>query len=847
MKNKLILLSLVAAMFMTGCKEEQGEQTPKNDNDVVENTNNENTENNNGENNGTNEGENNTNNGEGENNNNGEGENTNNGEGENSNTENNNGNNEGNNEENNGGKPDVKPPVIITNNFEEALKKDYSNMTVQFALNGIETGQEYGSEYYTGDNGFVAVLDGSAAEAMGTTAYAWMFYSYYEGKSYAYWKGSNYVTEGWISNGSKGVEVGIKLAYFYMPFFLENITKDDVDYVMGAYVVKDESIAKVMSGLQFTYMTNHISCLDIFVNDDGYISKIRGFDDPNDEDYGFEVRLSSFGKTRTDNLGVEIPAPIGPSNIKTYVEMIGHEEIPDIYITDLGVVINDTVDSNETYNIIMDPDDTVDVSFSYKPNNANKREVHWTSTNENTAVLLASEESGHQFIRAIHPGTTEIYVEHINEYKEPISSKRIKVLVREPQQVQHSEADVYRFAFTGYEGASGNNTIGAVNTIAGSEAPFTIRAWRMYTRTGENSEHFDDNDIILYSDPASQNYFNTRFEDEVIFDFGSQQVSKMSFLYGLYWDNNAAQFLGNLESAKISTSNDGDNWDAIDVTEEMKAEFAKSTGVYDNHEALGGITPKVMSKEFEPATMVKMVIKAKNIGGNGLAIGMKDFVFAANENCHNYDDVDAVPVTNIAISAPKNKLKLGNSMKFTSVITPDNASNKAIRWKSSDSEVLSIDSRTGLATGLKAGTAKVTAVSTSANGVTSNEFEITVYEQDEIYDPNNFLIYKEFAAAGVVSGTNVFDVSFKIKNATSATLVLSFTVPGMPTPFENKIDVSYEEFDEVNIIYYFSTEDDATVKVRVAEDGSYIELTYFKGETYTLGSADQGVILRKVA
>ena len=549
-----------------------------------------------------------------------------------------------------------------------------------------------------------------------------------------------------------------------------------------------------------------------------------------------------------DNFGVELPPEISPTTIKTYVDMIGHEEIPDIYLTEVSIVINETVTSDDTYDIILNPDDSVDISFSYKPSNANMKEVHWTSTNENAAVLLASEESGHQYIRAVHPGEAEIYVSHTNGYNEPITSKRIKVKVLEPQQVQHTEADVYRFTFTGTEGTNGNNSIGAVNTVAGSNAPFTIKSWRMYTRTGENSEHFADDDILLYSDPASQNYFNTRFEDEVIFDFGSQQVSKMSFLYGLYWDNNAAQFLGNLESAKISTSNDGSSWDEIDVTEEMKAEFAKSTGVYDNHESLGGITPKVMTKEFEPATMVKMVIKAKNIGGNGLAIGMKDFVFSSDENCHNYDDVDAVPVTNIAVTAPKNKLKIGKAMKFTCDITPDNASNKVVRWKSSDVEVLSIDSRTGLATGLKAGTVKVTAVSTSANGVTSNEFEVTVYEQDEIYDPNNFLVYKTFSADEVFNGTSKFDVVvFKVKNATSAELTLYVNLPSLPTPFENKIDAAFEEFDAVNKIYFFSTSDDGTIKFRVADDGSYVELTYFKGDTYTLGSADQGVILRKAA
>ena len=808
MKRKLIILPLIAAMFMTGCKEEQGENTENNQNNTNENTNN-------GEN------ENNNNNGNG----NGEGENTNNG----------NGNGEGENGNGEGGT--VKPPVIITNNFEEALKKNYKNMMVDFALASPEVGEEFGQEYYAGNNDFVAVLDGNTAQTYGSS-YAWSFYSYYEGKSYSYWKGSSYVTEGWVSNGSKGHPVGIDLAYFYMPYFLSNITKDDVDNVMGMYVVKAESMDKVMEGLKFTYMTNDISYVDIKVNEDGYITQIRGFDDPNDDSYGFMVKLSSFGSTKTNNLGVILPPEIGPTTIKTYVEMIGHEEIPDIYMTDMSIVINDTVVSDDTYDIIMYPDDVVDVSFTYKPNNANKREVNWISTNEDAAIVSYGQVSGHQLVRAVNPGETEIYISHINEYRETIVSKRIKVKVQEPKQVEQSASDVYRFTFTGYTGDDGNYTIGAVNNVNGSNAPFTIKTWRMNLRTGENTTHFGDDDILLYSDAANSNNFNTRFEDEVLFDFGNQQVNKLSFLYGLYWDNNASVVLGNFESATISTSNDGVDWKDIDITDEFATEFAKTSGSI-------GMTPKVMTKEFLPATMVKLVIKAKNVGGNGLGLGMKDFVFSADENCHNYDDVDAVPVTNIAISAPRNKLKLGTSMKLTSVIAPENASNKVIRWSSSNTDVLAIDSRTGLATAVSAGTAKVTAVSTSTNGVTSNEIEITVYEQEEVYDPDNFLVGKTFTAEDVMSSGNVFDVDFNIKNATTAILTLKVEAAGFV--FNTVINASYEEFDALNKIYFYSTEDGATIKFTVADDGSYITLTYFKGDTYTLGNAEQGVILRKAA
>ncbi|MCR5308706.1 MAG: Ig-like domain-containing protein [Bacilli bacterium] len=793
MKKKLIILPLIAAMFLAGC----GDEETNEDNTTNENANN---ESNNGEN-------------------------------------NNNGIDDNNGDELN---EDVDPPEVIRKDLGSALKKDYKNMSVSFALNSTEVGQEYGYEYYVGDNDFVAVLDGTTAETYGSD-YAWSFYSFYEGKSYSYWKGSSYVTEGWVSNGSKGYPVGIDYAYFYMPYFLANITEDDVSNVMGAYVVKPESMEKVMNGLKFTWLTNYITYLDIFVNSDGYINRIRGFDDPNNDDYGFEVRLSDFGTTKAPL--VTLPPEIGPTTVKTYVEMIGHEEIPDIYMTSMNIVINDTVTSDDTYDIIMYPDDVVDVSFTYEPSNANKREVNWISTNKDVAIVSYGQVSGHQLIRAAHPGETEIYVSHINEYKETITSKRIKVLVKEPKQVEESASDVYRFAFTGYTGSDGHNTIGAVNTLPGGNAPFTIKSWRMTTRTGENSDHFDDDDIILYSDAASSNLFNERFEDEVIFDFENQQINKISFLYGLYYDNNASQILSNFESATLSTSNDGVDWDVIDLTDEFVAAFSKSTSGTDEN-TLFGITPKVMTKEFLPATMVKIVIKAKNVGGNGLGIGMTNFVFSADETCHNYNDVDAVPVTSITVTAPRTKLKLGNSMKFSSVIAPENASNKVVRWVSSDNEVLSIDSRSGLATALKAGTAKVTAVSTSNDGVTSNEFEVTVYEQEEIYDPNNFLVGNAFTATNVTSGMNTYDaVSIEFKNNTTAYVTFLVTAAGLS--FESKITATYEEFDSLSKVYTFSGSNDSIIKFTVADDGSSITVTMELNGSYTLGNDGLGVILGK--
>ena len=445
---------------------------------------------------------------------------------------------------------EVPPPVILGGEIEEALKKDYTNMYAAFALNSREYGQEYGYEYYLGGSNFVAVLDGTTAELYGLDT-AWSFYSYYNNKSYAYWDASYYVTKGWISNGSHGIGVGIDYAYFFMPYLLQQLTKDDVTNVLGAYVVKDTSVSKIMNGLKFSWLTNDITYIDLKVNDQGYISRIRGFDDPNDDEYGFQIELSNFGSCAAPQ-GVTLPPAINESNIKTYADMLGHEEEPDIYITDLSININDTVNSDADYQIIMDPDDVVDLSFSYLPANANKREVNWHSTNEDVAELLYSHESGHQYLRAITEGETYIYVTHVNGDKETISSDLLRVKVNAGKTVEQTAEDVYRFDFIDSVGSDGVYKINASNEVPNSAAPFTITTWRMQTRLGSYSDNFADDDIVLYSAPNSSTNFSTRFEDEVLFDFANQQVSKMSFAYALFRCNSKSN-LNMLESINIYT------------------------------------------------------------------------------------------------------------------------------------------------------------------------------------------------------------------------------------------------------------------------------------------------------
>lgn len=76
----------------------------------------------------------------------------------------------------------------------------------------------------------------------------------------------------------------------------------------------------------------------------------------------------------------------------------------------------------------------------------------------------------------------------------------------------------------------------------------------------------------------------------------------------------------------------------------------------------------------------------------------------------------SVAVTSVSLNKSSLSLKVGNSETLTATISPSNATNKAITWSSSNTAVATVNN--GKVTGVKAGSAKITA--TSNNGKSSS-------------------------------------------------------------------------------------------------------------------------------
>jgi M6 family metalloprotease-like protein len=116
----------------------------------------------------------------------------------------------------------------------------------------------------------------------------------------------------------------------------------------------------------------------------------------------------------------------------------------------------------------------------------------------------------------------------------------------------------------------------------------------------------------------------------------------------------------------------------------------------------------------------------------------------------------SVPGTAIAIDQDPIKVAVGeyNTQTLTASFTPANTTYQGVAWSSADPTIAAIDATTGVLTGIKAGTTKVTA--TAKVGAFSATKDVVVY------DPNNNLLvfdndFSEFggnAKAADRSGTN---------------------------------------------------------------------------------------------
>ena len=107
-----------------------------------------------------------------------------------------------------------------------------------------------------------------------------------------------------------------------------------------------------------------------------------------------------------------------------------------------------------------------------------------------------------------------------------------------------------------------------------------------------------------------------------------------------------------------------------------------------------------------------------------------------------------IDVTGIQINENVESLKIGETKILTAVITPDNATNKEITWKSSDDSIATI-STTGEINPKKLGVVYITA--SSSNGKTDS-IKIEIKEEEKMENVN---ITKTSAVEGNTASNNI--------------------------------------------------------------------------------------------
>lgn len=121
------------------------------------------------------------------------------------------------------------------------------------------------------------------------------------------------------------------------------------------------------------------------------------------------------------------------------------------------------------------------------------------------------------------------------------------------------------------------------------------------------------------------------------------------------------------------------------------------------------------STEEDIATVIDGVIYAHSVGSTLVYAVSTDGGACQSAYC-NVCVLPRKPVTGITVSAAKTTLEIDESVSLTATITPANASNPTILWRSENAAVASVDA-TGRATANSAGTAEIRAYAQDGSGV----------------------------------------------------------------------------------------------------------------------------------
>ncbi len=599
----------------------------------------------------------------------------------------------------------IVPPETL---FQEALNKDYSNMTaaIDAAWSSGAGGESY-IEYYI--DGYTIVYDENAA-LMGANPY--LFYHDYNGEGYLYFEADRpndpTSTSAWLSTGpDESIKYGIENTYFDMEQILENVTVDMVTYSAGLYIIQDPTYIQTLNETVFqSFWNNNIEYVTFTIDQNGFFASMIGLEEIDEENDYVKVNFSSFGETIYPT--TDIPEKPNEDNVMEYWEYKGWDgPQEDTYVESITLTSKKGLENNQ---LVLEIDEVVNATYTYLPLDASEA-GDWTlvSSNEDVATIEFDfdDEDGNKQVKitGVGEGTCEVYIVAKGEegIGTGVESNKIEVKVN-PLKSQNLEGIVYGLSFTGMV----ENTISVVNN-QNNNLPVTVTGSNVSLNNYGGSYDLFDGKTALLMNGGSQGD-----NPSVYFDFDDQQVSSLSFYYGAYFESDLLN-KDYVESLIVETSNDGSTWTPIDVRDE----------VLDN---ISAKNLKLLEKEFEPASKVRITLDT-NFVGKYFRFSFAEISFMANENCHDHEDNVDIPVTSVSISSFNDvrEIKVNETLQFSSLVEPSDATDKSITWHVEPESLASISSSGVLTPSGEAG--EVTVYATANNGlVKSNEIVISIIE-----------------------------------------------------------------------------------------------------------------------
>lgn len=143
-------------------------------------------------------------------------------------------------------------------------------------------------------------------------------------------------------------------------------------------------------------------------------------------------------------------------------------------------------------------------------------------------------------------------------------------------------------------------------------------------------------------------------------------------------------------------------------------------------------------------------------------------------------------VQDVTISTSSLELKKEDNYQFSASITPSNASNKNISWSSSNTQVLTIDPNTGMATAHAPGNAVVT-VTTQEGGFT-DQCHVTVYDHINISVNKHLIAGEQTGTPGIISHS----------------VMVIYCRADMPTPSNMELINNIYPFVTINTSYSYT-------------------------------------------